>query len=75
MNILTHDLTPKGLAEWRERTFPAETTVASRVQAAEWYGVTLRAWEQYEYGERPIPKPLQNRIRDHASHGRSPRRR
>lgn len=49
-------MTPVELRQWRE------TKGWTQAKAAEWYGCTDRAWQHYEYGTRPIPQPLINRI-------------
>ena len=50
-------LTPATLRAWRlARGF-------SQQAAADWYGCTLRAWQRYEAGQRPIPAPLHHRLR------------
>ena len=48
--------TPRRLRRWRS----AKGWTVS--QAATWYGVTVRAWGDWESGIRPIPKPLMLRI-------------
>lgn len=60
------EMSPEQLTRWRRRRFRADSAVKGRQRAARWYGVKLRAWEQYEYGERPIPLPLIRRIRAEA---------
>ena len=32
-------------------------------EAADWLGVTLRAWQYYEGGERPIPRTIERLVR------------
>jgi len=50
-------VTPTDLRAWRlARGF-------SQASAADWYGCTLRTWQRYESGERPIPAPLHRRLR------------
>ena len=36
----------------------------TQAEAAEWYGCATRSWRRYELAERPVPKPLLNRIKE-----------
>lgn len=56
----------KQLKRWREGSFGKGAEGIHR--AARWYGVSERAWRYYEAGERPIPKPLENRIVHKGAH-------
>lgn len=52
----TKRLTPAGLRAWREaRRLTQEA-------AADWYGCSASAWQSYELGRRPIPRPLVLRL-------------
>lgn len=49
-------LTPARLRAWRE------ARGWTQQQAAEWYGSSREAWQSWELGRRPIPRPLAIRI-------------
>ncbi len=61
-------MTPSTLRRWRLNIFPGGTTKDSITDAAAWYGCSTRAWQYYEAGQRPIPLPLERRIKDFITH-------
>ncbi|MGH3428514.1 MAG: hypothetical protein ACRDQZ_13260 [Mycobacteriales bacterium] len=44
----------------------------SQLRAAIWYGCSERSWRRYEAGDRPVPLPLLNRIRERNRGRRQP---
>lgn len=45
-------MTPQEIREWRLRNALTQTA------AAKLLGVELQSFKQYEYGRRPVPKPI-----------------